>query len=66
MGRKPRQKSAAGIYHIMLRGADHRIIFGDEEDCNRLNRILLLMKRITQWSIITFIIMEYRIFCSSA
>ena len=35
MSRTPRKKSSTGIYHVMLRGADRRIIFSDDEDCNR-------------------------------
>ena len=33
MPRAPRKKSSTGIYHVMLRGADRRIIFSDDEDC---------------------------------
>ena len=32
MGRKPREKSATGIYHVMLRGVNRQDIFEDEED----------------------------------
>ena len=35
MPRKARKKSATGIYHVMIRGADRRIIFADDEDCIR-------------------------------
>ena len=42
MSRTPRKKSSTGIYHVMLRGADRRIIFSDDEDCNRF---LETMKR---------------------
>lgn len=33
MAREPRNISATGIYHVMLRGADRRIIFSDDQDC---------------------------------
>ena len=32
MGRKPRDKSGTGIYHVMLRGVNRQDIFEDEED----------------------------------
>lgn len=32
MGRKPREKSGTGIYHVMLRGVNRKDIFEDEED----------------------------------
>ena len=32
MGRKPREKSGTGIYHVMLRGVNRQDIFEDEED----------------------------------
>lgn len=32
MGRKPREKSDTGIYHVMLRGINRQDIFEDEED----------------------------------
>ena len=35
MSRLARKKSTTGIYHVMLRGADRRIIFSDDEDCCR-------------------------------
>ena len=32
MPRAAREKSETGLYHIMLRGMDHRVIFMDDED----------------------------------
>lgn len=32
MGRKPREKSGTGIYHVMLRGNNRQDIFEDDED----------------------------------
>lgn len=32
MGRKPREKSGTGIYHVMLRGINRQDIFEDDED----------------------------------
>ena len=40
MSRTARQASASGIYHIMLRGADRRIIFADDQDCDTFLRLL--------------------------
>ena len=35
MPRTARERSAVGLYHVLLRGADGRIIFSDDEDCTR-------------------------------
>ena len=40
MSRSARQKSATGLYHVMLRGADRRILFADDEDCLAFLRAL--------------------------
>jgi len=32
MGRTARERSVSGIYHVMIRGVDRRIIFSDDED----------------------------------
>jgi len=33
MPRTARERSSVGLYHVLLRGADGRIIFTDDEDC---------------------------------
>ena len=45
MPRTARKKSVSGIYHIMLRGADRRIIFGDDEDCRTFLDILFRIRK---------------------
>ncbi len=45
MPRTARKRSGSGIYHIMLRGADRRIIFSDEEDCSRFLDTLHFVKK---------------------
>ena len=45
MPRTARIKSASGIYHVMLRGADRRIIFGDDEDCMTFLDILYHIRK---------------------
>ena len=35
MPRTARERSAVGLYHVLLRGAEGRIIFSDDEDCTR-------------------------------
>ncbi len=49
MSRMARVKSCTGLYHVMLRGADRRIIFSDDED-NR--RFLEILQRVKQESLI--------------
>ncbi len=35
MPRAVREKSNTGIYHVMLRGIGHQVIFEDGEDCEK-------------------------------
>lgn len=44
MPRSARKKSINGMYHIMIRGADRRIIFGDDEDCRTFMNIVSRIK----------------------
>ena len=32
MARQARRKSSTGLYHVMMRGADRRILFADDQD----------------------------------
>ncbi|MGI5876899.1 MAG: hypothetical protein ACOX6X_08885 [Dethiobacteria bacterium] len=34
MPRAAREKSSTGIYHVILRGINHQVIFEDDEDCH--------------------------------
>lgn len=45
MPRAARQKSRTGTYHIVMRGVDRRIIFGDAEDCLRFLQTLGIVKK---------------------
>ena len=58
MSRKPRQRSSIGIYHIMLRGADRRIIFADEEDCYHFMKALQSIKNKTGFSLYAYCLMS--------
>jgi REP element-mobilizing transposase RayT len=40
MPRKAREKSSTGIYHVMLRGINRQIIFEDNEDYEKLIRVI--------------------------
>ncbi len=40
MARKPREKSATGIYHVMMRGINRQNIFEEEDDFMYFKRIL--------------------------
>ncbi|MFZ7119581.1 MAG: hypothetical protein ACOWWH_01345 [Eubacteriaceae bacterium] len=44
MARTARQKSATGIYHIVLRGVNRQIIFEDDEDKEKFLQTLLKYK----------------------
>ena len=51
MPRTARKKSANGMYHVMIRGADRRIIFGDDEDCKTYLDILCRIREKTPFNL---------------
>lgn len=57
MPRTARQKSSTGIYHIMIRGADRRIIFADDEDCLRFLETLRQVRITSGFSLYTYCLM---------
>ena len=57
MSRTARKQSATGIYHIMIRGADRRIIFADNQDCNTFLTILKKVKEKTDSCIYAYCLM---------
>ncbi len=57
MPRKARCKSLTGVYHIIIRGADRRIIFSDEEDCIRFLKILFRVKKETGFLLYAYCLM---------
>ncbi len=40
MPRQARQKSESGIYHVLLRGINRQVIFEDNEDMNKLFKVI--------------------------
>lgn len=58
MSRKPREKSQTGIYHVMLRGADRRIIFSDEEDDKRFLSIMRKVKQQSGFLLYSYCLMD--------
>ena len=57
MSRTARNKSETGIYHIMLRGADRRIIFSDDEDCERFLETLAKVKEVSGFLLYAYCLM---------
>ena len=57
MARMPRKKSGSGIYHVMLRGADRRILFSDDEDCERFLETLRRAKRESPFRLFAYCLM---------
>ena len=57
MPRTPRKKSSTGIYHVMLRGADRRIIFSDDEDCNRFLEAMKRAKKESEYLLYAWCLM---------
>lgn len=57
MPRTARKKSETGIYHIMLRGTDRRLLFTDDEDCDRFIETLKRVKEISKFQLYSYCLM---------
>ena len=57
MPRTARKKSEAAIYHVMLRGTDRRIIFSDDEDCERFVEILKRIREVSGFRLFAYCLM---------
>ena len=57
MPRTARKKSASGIYHVMLRGADRRVLFYDDEDNVRFLDTLRHAKEISGFKLYAYCLM---------
>ena len=57
MSRMAREKSCTGLYHVMLRGADRRTIFSDDEDNQRFLEILQRVKRESMFQLFAYCLM---------
>ncbi|WP_432406905.1 transposase [Wukongibacter sp. M2B1] len=61
MGRRARDKSSTGIYHIMLRGINRQDIFNDDEDRRKFIETLEKYKEISQCEIYGYCLMSNHI-----
>ena len=43
---RAREKSSTGIYHVLLRGINDKVIFEDKEDYEKLVQIILDYKEV--------------------
>ena len=57
MPRRARKKSSTGIYHIMIRGVDKRVIFMDDEDCCRFLDSMQKAKRKSGFQLYAYCLM---------
>lgn len=57
MSRMARKKSCTGLYHVMLRGADRRIIFSDDEDNQRFLEIVQRVKQESLFQLFAYCLM---------
>ena len=57
MSRMARKKSCTGLYHVMLRGADRRTLFSDDEDNQRFLEILQRVKRESMFQLFAYCLM---------
>lgn len=58
MPRVARQESATGIYHIMLRGINQKIIFNKTEDYQKFMKVLKDCKTISVFEIYAYCLMS--------
>ncbi len=61
MPRKARQKSESGIYHIIMRGINRRVIFNEDEDCHRFLQTLKYYKETSGYELYAYCIMSNHI-----
>ncbi len=61
MSRKARILSSTGIYHIMFRGINHRIIFYDDEDYRKYLDCLSRYKAISAYKLYAYCLMDNHI-----
>ncbi len=57
MARLARKKASTGIYHVMLRGADRRILFSDDEDNQRFLDTVIKVKPISGFRLYAYCLM---------
>ena len=57
MPRAAREKSETGLYHIMLRGMDHRAVFMDDEDCQRFLETLNKVRVVSGFKLFAYCLM---------
>ncbi len=58
MPRTSRIKSKSGIYHVVMRGINRQIIFGDEEDNLKFIQTLQKYKEVCEYSLYAYCLME--------
>ena len=61
MPRQARKKSKTNIYHIMLRGINHQIIFEEREDYERFIKTLARYKTISGYTVYAYCLMSNHI-----
>lgn len=61
MPRKARQKSASGIYHVVIRGADRQLLFEEESDYQKYLEILKHYKEKYSISLYAYCLMDNHI-----
>lgn len=58
MPRTARKRSQSGIYHVILRGVNRQVIFGDDEDRAKLLETLKYYKAISKYEIFAYCLMN--------
>ncbi|WP_079478111.1 transposase [Halobacillus salinus] len=58
MARRPRRKSSVGVYHVMMRGVNHLVIFEDDEDRLRFLSTLARGKRAGHFELYGYCLMD--------
>ena len=58
MPRQARKKSKSGIYHVMLRGINHQILFEDDEDREKLLDVIKTCKEKSGYKVYGYCLMD--------
>jgi REP element-mobilizing transposase RayT len=61
MARKPRVEFAGGVFHVLARRVDRRVLFVDEADFKRYVRLLQLTVERFDWILLAFCLMPNHI-----
>lgn len=58
MPRIKRRKSASGIYHVILRGNNRRLLFFDDQDCRQFLKTIEKVREVSGFRLYAYVLMN--------